>query len=50
MTRLENLKLKEAEKEGVYQTEVTEEAIVSVVAQWTGIPLKQLEKKKQNAY
>ena len=46
MTRLENLKLKEAEKEGVYQTEVTEEAIVSVVAQWTGIPLKQLEKKE----
>ncbi|MDT2781526.1 ATP-dependent Clp protease ATP-binding subunit [Vagococcus fluvialis] len=46
MTRLENLKLKEAENEGVYQTEVTEEAIVSVVAQWTGIPLKQLEKKE----
>ncbi|MGL4643997.1 MAG: ATP-dependent Clp protease ATP-binding subunit [Vagococcus fluvialis] len=45
-TRLENLKLKEAENEGVYQTEVTEEAIVSVVAQWTGIPLKQLEKKE----
>jgi ATP-dependent Clp protease ATP-binding subunit ClpC len=44
--RLENLKLKEAENEGVYQTEVTEEAIVSVVAQWTGIPLKQLEKKE----
>lgn len=46
MTRLENLKLKEAENEDVYQTEVTEEAIVSVVAQWTGIPLKQLEKKE----
>ena len=46
MTRLENLKLKEEENEGVYQTEVTEEAIVSVVAQWTGIPLKQLEKKE----
>lgn len=45
-TRLENLKLKEEENEGVYQTEVTEEAIVSVVAQWTGIPLKQLEKKE----
>lgn len=46
MTRIENLKLKEAENEDVYQTEVTEEAIVSVVAQWTGIPLKQLEKKE----
>ncbi|HCM88621.1 MULTISPECIES: ATP-dependent Clp protease ATP-binding subunit [Vagococcus] len=41
-------KLIEAEKsnEIIYKTEVTEEAIVSVVAQWTGIPLEQLEKKE----
>lgn len=41
-------KLIEVEKsnEIVYKTEVTEEAIVSVVAQWTGIPLEQLEKKE----
>ena len=46
VTRLEKLITLEKENEGVYQTEVTEEAIVSVVAQWTGIPLEQLEKKE----
>ncbi|MEG2708180.1 MAG: ATP-dependent Clp protease ATP-binding subunit, partial [Vagococcus sp.] len=46
VTRLEKLISLEKENEGVYQTEVTEEAIVSVVAQWTGIPLEQLEKKE----
>ena len=44
--RLETLRMKEQELEGVYQTEVSEAAIISVVAQWTGIPLDQLEKKE----
>ena len=44
--RLEKLIAEEAVADKVYENEVSEEAIVSVVAQWTGIPLEQLEKKE----
>lgn len=44
--KLDKLIETEKKKDTVYKTKVTEEAIVSVVAQWTGIPLEQLEKKE----
>lgn len=43
---LDELRQNESEAAHTYDGEVTEEAIISVVSQWTGIPLQQLEKKE----
>ena len=44
--RLAQLAMKEATEVTSYTTEVTAEDIASVVSQWTGVPVKQLEKKE----
>lgn len=38
--------LKEAKQENGYANQVTEEDVATVVSQWTGVPLQQLEKKE----
>ncbi|MEG0255704.1 MAG: ATP-dependent Clp protease ATP-binding subunit [Vagococcus sp.] len=46
LKKLDQLIESEKNNDTGYDIYVTEEAIVSVVAQWTGIPLEQLEKKE----
>ena len=46
LKKLDQLIEEEKNSDKEYETSVSEEAIVSVVAQWTGIPLEQLEKKE----
>lgn len=48
VTKLENvLMIKEKEVSG-YSNRVTEEDVATVVSQWTGVPLQQLEKKESD--
>ncbi|MGM0122935.1 ATP-dependent Clp protease, ATP-binding subunit ClpC [Enterococcus sp. AZ194] len=44
--KLDALALVEAKNETGYANRVTEEDVAAVVSQWTGVPLKQLEKKE----
>ncbi|KAF1297976.1 ATP-dependent Clp protease ATP-binding subunit ClpC [Enterococcus sp. JM4C] len=44
--KLEALVYVEAKNETGYANQVTEEDVATVVSQWTGVPLKQLEKKE----
>ncbi|WP_071130419.1 ATP-dependent Clp protease ATP-binding subunit [Enterococcus timonensis] len=44
--KLEQLMAQEAKKATGYGHQVTAEDVTSVVSQWTGVPLKQLEKKE----
>lgn len=44
--KLEKSIIAEAEKNTGYSDKVTEEDIAAVVSQWTGVPLRQLEKKE----
>ncbi|MCB5953605.1 ATP-dependent Clp protease ATP-binding subunit [Enterococcus sp. CWB-B31] len=46
MQKLENLLLLEQKEASGYTNKVTEEDVASVVSQWTGVPLQQLEKKE----
>ena len=46
MQKLENLLLLEQKEASGYPNKVTEEDVASVVSQWTGVPLQQLEKKE----
>lgn len=43
---LEQAKVKAAKQENGYIDQVTDEDVASVVSQWTGVPLQQLEKKE----
>ncbi|MBO0459814.1 ATP-dependent Clp protease ATP-binding subunit [Enterococcus hulanensis] len=43
---LEQAKIKAAKQENGYIDQVTDEDVASVVSQWTGVPLQQLEKKE----
>lgn len=46
--KLDQLLTNEAKKESGYFNKVTGEDVASVVSQWTGIPLQQLEKKESD--
>ncbi|WP_086349439.1 ATP-dependent Clp protease ATP-binding subunit [Candidatus Enterococcus clewellii] len=46
LKKLENLLLLEQKEASGYTNRVTEEDVASVVSQWTGVPLQQLEKKE----
>lgn len=46
LKKLENLLLLEQKEASGYTNKVTEEDVASVVSQWTGVPLQQLEKKE----
>ncbi|MBP1047921.1 ATP-dependent Clp protease ATP-binding subunit [Enterococcus sp. BWM-S5] len=46
LKKLENLLLVEQKEASGYTNKVTEEDVASVVSQWTGVPLQQLEKKE----
>lgn len=47
--KLQKVSAIEAKQEQGYSDRVTEEDVATVVSEWTGVPLQQLEKKKANA-
>ncbi|MGK0552667.1 ATP-dependent Clp protease ATP-binding subunit [Enterococcus faecalis] len=47
VTKLEKI-IKQEKENGSYAVQVTEEDVATVVSQWTGVPLQQLEKKESD--